>query len=165
MPFVPDVLPALDVVRGVGGLLGLRVFTVKIKVRTWNGERPGVGTQFTDVDTLLTNQLPGGGTTPIRVKMMTQKDIIASGGQYRDRDMRVGPITPQYAASLGLTAGGFLDATLDPQPTTQYQRAVERFIIVTGPGTPPNGVVCSKLGEEATSLHFYLILRATGQQL
>ena len=46
---------AMDEVRGIAGELGLRPFTVTLRVRTWTGERPNIGTKV-DNDTVLTAQ-------------------------------------------------------------------------------------------------------------
>jgi len=159
--FRDAILPALDQVRSIGGLLGLRRFVVTVHVRTWSGERPGVGTTI-DRSVILTNQGPGAATTaPVQVNQLSAKDIIASGGLYRDRDMKVGPMTPTYAATNSLNAGGFDDSTLDV-PTTSSP--TEIFWNITGDGMPAGGVWCDKIGEEATALHYYVILRATGRQ-
>lgn len=156
----PLVLPVLDIVRSVGAVIGLRPFTVKVRVRTYNGARVGQGLK-TDVDTVLTNQFVDRSRQPVMVKTLTQKDVIASGGLYRDRDLRVGPITPSYAASLGILAGGFGDSTVDPPPPLV---PTEIFWNVTGPGMPSGGAWCSKIGEEVTALHYYVILRADGRR-
>ncbi len=155
------ILPALDQIRSIGGILGFRRFTVTVRVRSWSGERPGVGVVF-EKNVVLTNQGIGSTpTVPVRVRQLSAKDIIASGGLYRDRDMKVGPMTPTYAASLGLRAGGYDDSTLDV-PTTYSPNEI--FWNVTGDGMPFGGVWCDKIGEEATALHYFVILRATGRQ-
>jgi hypothetical protein len=157
---LPLILPALDMVRAVGGVIGLRPFTTKVLVRTWTGARVGQGTK-NDVTTTLYNQFIDGSHQPLLVKQLTDKEIIASGGLYRDRDLRVGPITPSYAASLGLLAGGFGDSTIGPQPTTS---PTEIFWNVSGPGMAPGGAWCDKIGETVTALHYEVVLRADGRQ-
>ena len=156
------ILGPLDIVRGVGGLLGLRVYTVSVLVRTWDGPRPGVGFS-SDVTTQLTNALPGGGRTPVHVKQVSRRDVIASGGVYADRDVRVGPLTPPYPAGIGFPTGGFDDATADPAIPVS-QKPVEIFWNVVGPGWPVGtGGWAEKVGEEFTALHLNVILRATGR--
>ena len=157
MPLIPDVLPALDTVRAVAGLLGMRVFAVTVRKRVWTGERPGVGTK-TDTDIAVTNAgaLPA---TPVRVQYVSAREIVASGGLYQDRDLRVGPITPTFAATLGIPAGGFDGSTLDPATTSS---ATELFWKVTGPGMPTGGIWCSLIDARATSMHYSLVLRAGG---
>ena len=164
-PFGTSILPALDAIRAIGGNLGLRPFTVTIKVRTWlGGTRPGLG-QRSDVDTVLTN-LSGANAQPVMVRYLTTREIAASGGKYRDRDLNVGPMTPAYAATvLILPAGGFSDSQIDPAPVTN---AVELFYLVKGPGYPPSanaasGIIHDKIAEEVTALHYSLVLRSTGR--
>ena len=149
-------LPALDTIRSIRGQLGLNPFTVTVLMRQWSGERPGVGSSL-DTTTVLQNA-----GQPVMVKQLSARDIVASGGLYRDRDMRVGPMTPSYAATFVQPAGGYTDATLDP-PVVQGIGGTEIFWLVSGPGMPAGGVYCEKVGEEATALHFSVILRATGR--
>jgi len=162
--FQSTVLPALDALRAIGGKLGLRVFSVTVRQRVWTGSRPGVGTK-SDTDILLVNQAADGTLQPVRVRQVSRREAIASGGKYTDRDLRIGPLTPPYAAVLQMGAGGFDDTVLDPADTTS---ATEMLWIVTSTsgtyGIPSGGIVCKKIGEEATSLHYYVIVRATGQQ-
>lgn len=158
------ILGPLDIVRGVGGLLGLRVFTVTIVVRTWSGDRVGLGQSMDTPRTALTNKLPNGvDTTPVRVRQLSRREIIASGGLYSDRDVRVGPITPPYPAGLFGSAGGFDESTVDPAQTASYV-PTEVFWNVVGPGWPTGtGGWADKIGEETTALHTYAILRANGR--
>lgn len=163
MAFVPDVLSALDVTRSVGGLLGLRVFTVTVRRRVWSGGRPGLGTQV-NTDVVLTNQMADGTTYPVRVKQVSRAEAIASGGQYTNRDLTVGPLTPVFAATAFAEAGGFDDNSIDPAPTGQSVEMI--WIVATTSGThgiPSTGIICEKRGEEATSLHYYAVLRSTGR--
>jgi hypothetical protein len=165
--FVPTILPALDALRGIGGLLGLRVFTVTVRRRVWTGSRPGLpGTTKTDTDTVLYNQAADGSLQHVRVRQVTRREVMSSGGQLADRDLRVGPMTPSYAAALGLAAGGFTDATVNPAPTAN---ATEMIWILTANdgqshGLPAAGVVCELRGQESTPLHLIVFLRATGRQ-
>lgn len=171
MPFVPTILPALDAIRGIGGLLGLRVFSVTVRKRVWTftGSRrtPGApGSSKVDYDTLLTNQAADGSLQRARVRQVSRRDVISSGGQYAERDLKVGPLTPDFAAAFLLPAGGTDDLTLDPPPTSS---AVEMIWILKGVPDdgkllPAGGVVCEKRGEDSSSLHYYVFLRATGRQ-
>ena len=166
MPFVPAIKPALDAVRSIGGLLGLRVFAVTVRKRVWSGGRPGVGTK-TDTDTVLTNQAANGTLQPVRVRQVSRSEAIASGGQYVARDLRVGPMTPSFLASLFLPAAGFDDSSMNPQPTASATEMI--WIVSTNDGgthgLPPSGIVCELRGKESTSLHGYVILRATGREV
>src|ERR1700730_9731962 len=116
MTFVPTILPALDQVRAIGGLLGLRVYTVFVRRRQWSGNRVGLGTSVDNnggPDIQLTDGTPPIGPQPVRVRNVSNKDITASGGPYRDRDLKVEPLTPAYLATI-FPAGGFGDSTIDP---------------------------------------------------
>lgn len=155
------ILPALDAIRGIGGILGLRPFTVTLRVRQWSGASLGKGTKV-DVDTVLTNitAVPGGAPVNIKARFLTTREVSASGGLYRDRDVRIGRMTPAFAAAYNLPAGGYGDSTLDPQfsgtPT-------EIFWKVAGPGMAPGGSWCSRIAEEASALHYSIIVRADGK--
>jgi hypothetical protein len=159
-------LPALEAVRAIGGLLGLRPFTVTVRRRVWRGKRVGEG-PYTDRDTILTNTAADGTTVPVRVKQISRRDMVASMGRYADRDLRVGPLTPSYMASIFNPAGGFDDATLNPSPAGPS--SVEIFWRVTTNdggthGIPPGGAWFDLVGEEATALHYFCVLRANGKQ-
>jgi len=158
MPLVPAILPALDTVRAVGGVLGMRVYSVTHRTRTWTGNRPGLaGTTSTDVDIAITNVL-NGTAYPVRISPLTRNDAIASGGRYVTGDFRVGPITPSFAAGFA-NAAGYNDAVLDPTPVAN---AVQVFWLMNGPGLATN-TICEKVGEEANSMHYILFLRPTGR--
>lgn len=172
MPVVPPILPALDAIRGIGGILGLRPFQVKIRRRVWSygigvsRQVPGApGATKVDTDTILTNQAADGSLQPVRVRQVSRSEVFSSGGQYAARDLRVGPVTPSFVANAMLPAAGFDDTALNPAPVAQ---SVEIIWIVSSPsgthGIPAGGVVCELRGEEATALHYNCILRATGRQ-
>lgn len=157
LPNLPSItLPPTDALRALAGALGLRPYTVMVRIRTWSGERPGIGSRL-DVNTVLTNTYLDGTLQNIRVKQVSRRDIIASGGLYADQDLHVGPITPPYPAGIFGAAGGFNDPNFDP--VTQNS-ATEVFWNMTGPGLPTNvGAWFKKQGEEATAQHYYIILR------
>lgn len=175
-PLVPPILPALEIVRSVGGLLGLRPFKVVVRRRTWTGTPtgqrppgPGVpGMTKTDVDTVLTNRAVDGSLQPVMVRQLKRSEVFASGGAYTSRDLRVGPITPTFLAGVvgtGIPAegGGFDDTAFNPVPAS----VTELIWIVSSPngthGIPPGGVVCELKGEEAKAMSYYAILRSTGR--
>ncbi len=165
-PSLADALkPALDTVRSIAGLpaLGLRPFTVTVRVRVWSGDRPGVGSRV-DYDTVIYNtiQQPGGPLrVPVRVQRLSQKDVIASGGTFTDRMYKVGPVTPDYPIAGG-PDGGYTIAALDPTTTNS---ATEIMWLMTGPDMPGGGTVLIKDNQEATAMHFFVTLRSTGQQV
>jgi hypothetical protein len=158
--FRDQILAPLDLIRGVGDLLGLRLYTVTVRKRVWSGTIPGDGTP-TDTDVVLKNARPNGVSAPVMLRQLSRKEVIASGGLYVDRDVRVGPMTPAYAATSLQAAGGYHDADVDPATSGS---PTELFYIVSGPGWPSPAGYAEKVGEEATALHFYLILRSTGRQ-
>jgi hypothetical protein len=165
MPVVPPILPALDAIRGIGGILGLRSFKVVVRKRVWQYGRPGApGAVKTDTDVVLTNQDANGVLQPVRVRQLTRSEVFSSGGQYASRDLRVGPMTPTFLANAFSAAAGFDDTALNPVPSGS---PVELIWIVSSPtgthGIPPSGIICELKGEEATSLHYYGILRSTGR--
>lgn len=156
--FVSDLLGDLDDIRGIPGELGLRPWTVSVRKRTWSGSRIGQGTK-TDTNTTLVHQYEGS-TQPVRVQQMSRKEILASGGQYKDGDYKVGPMTPAYAAQVFGPPGGYTDAVLDPAPTTT---PTETFYIVSGAGWPAGGGYAEKIGEEIGAMHYYVMLRPSGR--
>lgn len=161
--FLPTILAPLDALRSIGGILGLRAFTVKVRVRSWTGDRPGLGS-YADQDTVLQNQAPPGVTPslyPVLARYVTTREVIASGGLWRDRDIRVGPMTPAYAAAIGMLAGGYGESNLDPAVALP---AREVFWNVAGPDMPAGGVWCSKVQELSTALHYIVVLRTDGKQ-
>jgi hypothetical protein len=164
MAVVPTILPALDAIRAIGGMLGLRPFKVIARKRSWTGGRPGVqGSIKQDTDVVLTDQGADGQLYPVLVRQVSRREALASGGQYTSRDLRVGPITPAFAASF-LPAAGFDDTAIDPALSGVTTEVI--WIVSSSSGThgiPASGIVCEKRGEEATSLHYYVILRATGR--
>ena len=151
-----SLLPALDQIRAIAGVMGLRPYVVKRRQRIWSGERPGVGS-FVDSDITLTNTMTGPGgaiVSPVRVKRLSSKDVIASGGLYTDHDYRVGPMTPLYAG------GGFGPDDVDP-PTSAS--ATEIMWWMSGPDIVDGGSWFKKVSEEGTALHYYVTLRQTGE--
>jgi hypothetical protein len=150
--FREDIQPDLDDLRGIPNDLGLRQFTVTITVRQWTGERVGVGTRTQTSAILSTSH----GQAPVKVVQVTQKEILASGGLYADRDLKVGPMTPAYPG------GGVPIGVLDPLVPPQAQ---EIFWNVAGPGLPSGGSFCDKINTYAdANLHEYVILRASGRK-
>lgn len=167
MSFASELLSDLDEIRTEGGELGLRPFLVTIRRRVWTGIRPGLGAKDY-VDTILANYTPYGSSQPVMVRQLTRAEVFASGGAYASRDLKVGPMTPAYAASILNVAGGVDDSILNPAVTSGPQGGATQLIwIVSSPsgtyGIPAGGVVCELKGEEATAFHYYCVLRSTGR--
>lgn len=142
----------LDSLRAIPGKMGLHPHKVTVRVRTWaGGSRPAEhGSTFTDVDTVLRV----GGQNP-KVAQVSQKDVIASGGSYTDRRVKVGPLTPPFPG------GGTEYTTLDPPKVAS---PVEVFWKIEGDGYPPGGSWFTRVSDEDSALHSYVILQATGEQ-
>jgi len=149
MSLVDDLLPDLDRVRGIPGELGLRQYAVSLAVKTWSGARAGMGTATT---TFTPIRCAGGAQNP-KVRQLTQKDVVASGGVYSDQDFEVGPITPAFAGG-GTAISGFEPA--------QGSSPTEIAFKLTGPGLPTGGAYYAKIGQDVTgNLHYSFILRKT----
>lgn len=155
-----DLLSDLDDCRAIRGEVGLIPFKVFVRIREWSGERQGDGSEFRDGPDLQITVGKGKDKQPVRVRMTTNKDIIASGGIYRDRDLRVGPITPDYGPDSTGASGGFGQALLDPSP--KGDTTTEIFWRVEGGDMAPGGSWYEKIGQETTALHTYVMLRSTG---
>ena len=117
-------LPAVDITRGIPGVLGLRLFTVAVFTRSWSGSRVGIGTN-TDVVTGVKIDL---GIFQTKVRQLTERDVVASGGVYSVQDYEVGPITPPFAGSA---ADNDAISVFDPLVTANPQ---EIFFQIQGPG-------------------------------
>jgi hypothetical protein len=163
---IPDAIsPSLDIVRSLGGQLGLRPFRVTVQRRVWTGARPALfGSTYTDQDVVLTNRDQYGNPQPVLVRQVSRREAIASAGFYTNRDLKVGPVTPSYAASVFGPASGFSDAAIDPAPDGQSVQIIWVVSATGGTfGLPPNGAVFEKIGEDASALHYYAYIRQTGR--
>ena len=154
-----SLLPLADQVRGLPGLLGLRLFTVSILVRTWSGgSRPGMpGFTKTDVITGVKQDL---GLFPVKFRVLTAREVFASGGLYSDRDAEVGPITPPFVGSLkDNDAIAIFDPPVGTLPT-------EVYFNVTGPPFPaPAGAWFTKISQRTDqSFRYTFVLRKTAFQ-
>lgn len=148
-------LPVIDGVRGLPGLLGLRLYTVQVVYETWSGTdssgRSGVGIGAKTLSTPVTLRVDQGGAAP-HVRQVSQKDIIASGNLYQDQDLKVGPITPPYFGS----------AKDDDQisifdPVSAPPESIHFF--VTGPGYA-NGAWFKKVADKVDGpLTWFIFLR------
>ena len=101
-----EVLPDLDEARAIIAGEGLRRYSVTIRVRTWSAGRIGGGTA-TNADLVL--------SPAPRVRVLSSREIAASGGTYEEGDYRIDKITPAYSAP---TTGGYTPAKLKPIPAT-----------------------------------------------
>lgn len=148
MSFRDDILDVIEDRRSLPGELDIRQFRVFVVVRLWTGDRPGVG----DSDDTETELLVSG--YPPKVKPVTSKDAIASGGLYTAADLRVGPMTPPN--TNGGIAPGVHNPVTDPNPQ-------EILFRVEGPGLPDGGAWFKRVGDETYgNFSHYLVLRQTG---
>jgi hypothetical protein len=113
--------------------------SLTIRVRTWEGGRIGTEGGTTDVD-LVISPKP-------RVKDVSQREIAGSGGRYEAGDVRVGPITPQYAG------GGYTPAQLAPPVGSN---GVEVLYVLSGGISGEYGRVDLQTDH---SLSYWLVLR------
>jgi len=147
-------LPVVDRVRGIPGLLGLRLFVPTILVRVWSGQRVGLGTN-TDTSFSLKTSL---GLFPIKARVLSEKQIVASNGVYQDQDVELGPITPPYTGS---TLDNDAISVFDPVPGTS---PTEVFFNLTGPGYPGGGAWFKKVGQRTDrNFRYMLVVRKTAE--
>jgi hypothetical protein len=162
MPTYPtlrtSLLPALDAIRGIPTILGLRLHIVTVRIRQWTGERPGEGS-YVDTNTGLKVDLAIGN---VKVRNLTQKEVIASGGLFTDQDLIVGPITPPYQGSA---TDNDAISVFDPPTQVGVVSATEIFFNIQGPGYGATGNWFKKIGQRTDQpFRYMLYLRNTGEQ-
>lgn len=140
--------PTLDAIRtGIPTAFGLRTVTLTVRVKLWSGPqvRSGVATT-TDTDI-------AGASGRYKVRELTVKDVVVSGGKYQEGQLRVGPITPPYPG------GPFTAADLiPPKPAGQGQEVY--YGLTTDAGQTQ---WCSMVGADTLhALHWYVTLKPTG---
>lgn len=149
------ILPALDAIRSLGSVFGVRSYQVYITVTSWTGERAGIGTKASTTTQIVNTDLSGT-AWPVQVVELSRKEVILSGGQFSDQMLKVGPFTPNY------TGGGFTDGVVDPVTNAG---TTEVNWLVTGRGLPPSGAYFDKVGEEATAFHYYVTLKRSARAI
>jgi hypothetical protein len=146
-------LPAVDIIRGVPAALGMRLHTVQVVSRSWSGARIGLGTK-TDTTTGVKIDL---GIYQTKVRQVTERDIVASGGLYSSMDLKVGPITPPYAGSA---ADNDAISVFDPPVGTN----TEVFFNIQGPGMPTGGAWFKKVSQDVSRpFRYEFIVRKTAE--
>lgn len=149
-----SLLPAVDTIRGIPAQFGLRLHTVQIVLRTWTGTRVGLGTNA-DTSTGIKQDL---GIYPIKVRNVSEREVVASGGVYTDQDVVVGPITPPFAGS---TLDNDAISIFDPTPGTS---PAEVFFKITGPGYPTTGAWFKKLSQNVSKpMRYTFVCRKTAE--
>ncbi len=115
-----DLLPVINEVRAIPGLLGFRPYTVAIEVITWSGSERGEGTKTT-----TTTPITEAGGQPPRVRWLDNEEIALGG--YDKPTVEVGPITPDFSD------GGTSLATLKARAAEPNS---EVYYVLTGPDFP-----------------------------
>lgn len=85
-----DLIATIDAARSAVADMGLRRYTVVVRVRTWSGAALGSGTA-TDVDVTL-EPAPKVERLPVRL-------IASSGGIYEEGDLTITKISASYTES------------------------------------------------------------------
>lgn len=147
-----DLLPRIDALRAIPGQLGFRPYTsVRVRTRTWSGERPGDGTPIDTFVALTT------GGQPAKVSAMSVRAVASSNGQYLDGDCVVGPLTPTF------DGGGYDPADIASSSTAPN---VERHVVLEGPGEPSGGSVWAIINPNTSrALRYTLVIRRTERTL
>ncbi len=143
-----SLLPVVDVIRGIPAALGMRLYTVSITQRVWSGSRVGLGTGYDNTTGLKVDL----GIYQTKVRQLTQKDVVASGGFYSDQDFEVGPITPPFTGSA---ADNDAITVFDPTPTAL---PTEIFFNVKGPGFPLVGGWFKKKAQNVSKNYRYTFI-------
>ena len=146
-------LPAIDALRGIPGILGLQLYTVQVAYVTWSGSTIGQGTK--SVSALQTLKVAGG-TGLVTVRQVTQKDIINSNNFYQNQDLKVGQMTPPYTGSAKDDDQiNIFDPPVTGTPT-------EVLFFVTGPGYS-QGAWFTKVGDNVSKpFSWWVFLRKSG---
>ena len=158
-----SLLPVLDLVRGISGILGFRPTSITVRVVTWTGSRPGLGTS-SYVDTPLWVATDTSSPQNPRVVPVTNKDILASGGLYTNEDVKVGPLTPSFPASAVLPGGGYTPGQINPpQPTAGSAYQEIHFKLAGGGYQSP--MWFQRIGDSVISAtRYFVVLRRSGNQ-
>ena len=154
-------LPVFDkVARGIPNKLGLRQFDISMRIVTWTGARPGLGTKVTTDYPVTVNQNMAGNNRP-KLVSVSSREVVASGGRYSTDDYRVGPLTPQYVKN-GITYGTLpsdVEISIKTIPT-------EIFFNLKGPGVSDaiNGDWFSLVDADfSKNFGYTLVIRKTAQ--
>lgn len=149
---VESCLPIFEGARVLLADLGFRQHDVVMRVVTWSGQSAGEGTA-TRVDTPLVIQ-----GRRVKARLVSQKDIVASGGLYEDGDYKIGPFTPEYANQLDplYPSGGIEVAAFNPEENGNTRVIYYKIV---GPGMP-DGAWFVKVGQTVdTNFSMYFNVR------
>ncbi len=154
MSFRTGLLAALNAIRGSAPrALDVRPHTVTVQIQDSDADVPGTaGDHKATTETLLTT---GDGLTNPRVREVSAKDVIASGGTLTARDLKVGPFTPAFGG--GGVPESLVDPGYGPAGRTLYFK-------VTGPGMGATGRIFERIhGEPLPNFSNFLYLRSIGR--
>lgn len=144
-----SILYPLDVIRGIPSLLGIRLYSVSVRVTRWaEGNRIGTGAKSVTDTPLLIN-----GSKNPRVRQLTTDETVSQGNAFEDQLFEIGPMTPPFTTP---SAGGINATTVNP--ATNALDPQEVHYIVTGPGLPANGVICSKVRDSLEKPFRYMLV-------
>jgi hypothetical protein len=113
----------------------LRQNTIDMVVRAWSGGSAGVGTLAE-----RRTRLYVGGSCNIRVREITSKDIVASGGLLTLTSVKVGPFTPDYPG------GGLPREAYDPPA-----QGAEVLFLIKGHGMGADGTWFKRVNDHSTA--------------
>ena len=150
MSIVSDSLGILDQARGLLDDVGLRPFRVFVRKTEFKETNElGLGDKK-----VTTTEITVDGDKRPKVRQLSAKEIVASGGQLSDLMFEVGPLTPPFV-------GGGVDASTITPAVGRYAAQID--YIVKGPGMPEEGGVFTKVSDDFSSPFRYMFtIRKTG---
>ncbi len=128
-------LPVIDSLRALPSVFGLRRYTVTLRSRAWSGGAIGRGTA-TNTDTVL--------TPAPRVRAVTAMEVAQSAGTWREGDLRLDKITPQYTTP---TTGGYTPMQLALRPPANG--ATDVCVILVGDEGPVEAQIVERRFDRA----------------
>jgi hypothetical protein len=129
----------------------MRQNTIDMVIVQWSGDVVGIG-----VKTTFTHRLYINHDRNIRVRQVTSKDIVASGGLLTQSSLKLGPFTPKYPG------GGLDNPDFDPPVSSKPQ---EVFFLVKGLGMGRDGRWFKRFNDQSIQNYSsWLFLESTGEQ-
>lgn len=163
-PFVNNLRGVLDQAREIGGNLGLRQYQITFVSELWTGDGAGSDTPDGYMPTMLSRTV-----IPIKVginnvdpptRVISQKEVLQSGGLYQDKDIIVKFAKP-FANSRQARVFDIADFDpISPSNETHYQV----YWIVNGPDNKQGMIYQRVANNTSKNLGFEITLRNTGRQ-
>lgn len=152
MSFRTGLLARVDKIRRIPqSAYDMRQNTIDIIIRQWSGDVVGNGTSVDLKRRLFINH-----DRNIRVRQVSSKDIVASGGLLTESSLKIGPFTPSYPG------GGLDNPDFDP-PVNGKSREI--FFIIKGLGMGKQGRWFRRVNDNSLQNYTtWLFLTATGEQ-